>query len=50
MSCKLEKEDDDVLGCEELRFGSLHEVINVEQMRCIGQSKGGFDQGMKRLY
>ena len=55
MSCTLEKENIykeniDVLNCDELWCESLHEVIGVEQMGCFGQNKGGFDQGMKRLY
>lgn len=49
MSCTLE-EDVDVLSCDNLWFGSLYKVIDVEQIRCIGQSKGGFDQGMMRFH
>ena len=30
MSCTLEKDDADVLSCEDFRFESLHKVINVE--------------------
>ena len=39
-----------MLSCGDLRFGSLYVVINVEQIKCIGQIKGDFDQGMKRFY
>ena len=38
-SCTLEKEDVLVLGGDELRFGSLHEVINVEQIGCIRKAR-----------
>ena len=50
MSCTLEKKDVGGLGCDELTFGSLNEVINVEQKGCNMQSKGGFDQDKKMLH
>ena len=39
----------DVSNCGELRFESLHEVIDVEHMRCIGQSTRGFEQRIRDL-
>lgn len=32
-----------------LRFGSLHEMIDVKQIRCFGRCKEGFEQSIKRL-
>ena len=33
LSCTLEKDDEDVSSCVRLRFGTIHEVINVERLR-----------------
>ena len=33
LSCKLEEDGEDVSSCVRLRFGTIHEVINVERLR-----------------
>lgn len=49
MSCTLEKEDVSAMAYEELRFGSLHEVIKGDVLEYLGQGKGCLEQDKKAL-
>ena len=48
LACTLEESDVYAMRPDKLMFESLHVVINVEQVGCIGQGKGGFKQGSKQ--
>ena len=50
LSFTLEKSDENMSSCDVLRFGALHEVFDVEYIRCIGQGKRGLEQGTIRLH
>ena len=50
LSCTLDKDGNHVRSCDVFRFGMLHKVFGVEYMRCIGQGKKGFEQGIKDFH
>lgn len=50
IACTLENDVGCAMGHEEFKFGSLHEVIKGDVLDCLGQGKGGFEQGKKKLH